>query len=87
VQVRIFLEVLGLEVVVPEDVEVMLDQLGALLLDVDTAGAEELVVAGVVLLDDAESRFGLDPCLFRVVDATRNVAVGVNDAGWLEQVS
>src|ERR687891_632223 len=44
VEIRVLLEVLGLEVVVPEDVEVMLDELGALLLDMDTAGLEEGVV-------------------------------------------
>ena len=40
VQVRDLLDVLGLEVVVPQDVEVVLDQLGALFLDPDRAGAE-----------------------------------------------
>ena len=38
VQVRDLLEVLRLEVVVPEDVEVVLDEVGALLLDRDRAG-------------------------------------------------
>ena len=52
VEVRELLDVLRLEVVVPQDVDVVLRQLGALLLDGDAAGAEELVVAGVVLLDD-----------------------------------
>ena len=77
VDAGMLLEVLGLEVVVPEDVEVVLDELGALLLDVDAAGLEELVVAGIVLLDDAQARFGLDAGLLRVVDAARDVAVGV----------
>ena len=40
VQVRDLLEVLGLEVVVPEDVEVVLDELGPLLLDRDRARPE-----------------------------------------------
>ncbi len=78
VQAGVLLEVLRLEVVVPEDVQVVLDELGALLLDVDASGAEELVVAGIVLLDDAQARLGLDPGLLRVVDAARDVAVGVN---------
>src|SRR5688572_22076918 len=67
VQVRVLLEVLGLEVVVPQDVEMVLHELGALLLDVDAARAEVLVVAGVVLLDDAEARLGLDASLLGVV--------------------
>src|SRR5688500_4864797 len=80
VQVRVLLEMLGLEVVVPEDVEVVLHELGALLLDVDAAGAEVLVVAGVVLLDDAQAGLGLDPGLLGVIYAARDVAVGVDDA-------
>ena len=42
-EVRELLDVLGLEVVVPHDVDVVLGQLGALLLDGDAAGPEELV--------------------------------------------
>ena len=81
VQVRVLLEVLGLEVVVPQHVEVVLHELRALLLDVNAAGAEELVVAGIVLLDDAQARLGLDPGLLWVVHAAGNVAVRVDDAG------
>jgi hypothetical protein len=40
VQVRVLLEVLGLEVVVPQDVGVVLDELGALLVEVDDARLE-----------------------------------------------
>src|SRR5688500_12270668 len=79
VQVRVLLEMLRLEIVVPEHVEVVLDELGALFLDVNAARAEELVVGGIVLLDDAEARLGLDACLLGVVDATRDVAMGVHD--------
>src|SRR5918992_3445877 len=80
VQVRVLLEVLGLEVVVPENVEMLLDEFGPLLLDVDAARLEEGVVAGVVLLDDAQARLGLDAGLLGVIDAARNVAVRVDDA-------
>ena len=56
VQVRHGLEVLGLEVVVPQDVEVVLDQVGLLLLDGDRAGPEGRVLVGRVLLVDAVDR-------------------------------
>src|SRR5918999_1141267 len=49
VQVGGLLDVLGLEVVVPQDVEVLLDELGPLLLDVDAASLEQGVVAALVL--------------------------------------
>src|SRR6185437_2769608 len=48
VQVRVLLEVLGLEIVVPQDVEVVLDQVGALLLDHDRPRPEEVVARGLV---------------------------------------
>ena len=73
----ILLDVLGLEVVVPEDVDVVLDELGALLLDDDAAGPEDLVLRGVVALDDAVAGLGLDAGLLGVVDAAGDVAVGV----------
>src|SRR5688500_7461149 len=79
VQVGVLIEVLGLEVVVPQDIEVVLHELGTLLLDVDAARAEVLVVAGVVLLDNAQARLGLDAGLFGVIHAARDVAVGVDD--------
>src|SRR5687767_14090488 len=63
VEVRVLLEVLRLEVVVPQHVEVELHELGALLLDVDASGAEELVIAGVMLLDDPQAGLRLDACL------------------------
>ena len=45
-----------------------------------------LLVGGVlVLLLDLRDRLGLDPCLGGVVDAARQVAVGVHDAARLEQ--
>ena len=75
VEVRDLLDVLGLEVVVPQDVEVVLDQLGPLLLDPDRAGAEGLVGVGLVLLHDPEARFGLDAGLLGVVDAAGEVAM------------
>ena len=83
-QVRVLLEVLGLEVVVPEDVEVVLNELCALLLDVDAALAEQLVGVLLVLLDDAEAGLSLDACLLGIVDPARDVAVGVDDAGRVE---
>jgi hypothetical protein len=72
---------------VPEDVEVVLHQLGALLLDMDATVPEELVVAGIVLLDDAQARLGLDAGLFGVVDAAWDVAVGVDVTGGVDQRS
>ena len=79
VEVRDLLEVLGLEVVVPQDVEVVLDQVGPLLLDRDRAGPERRVLVGRVLLDDPVAGLGLDPGLLGVVDAARQVAVGAGD--------
>src|SRR6185369_8367018 len=43
VQVRDLVDVFGLEVVVPQNVEVVLDQIGPLLLDADRSGAEGLI--------------------------------------------
>ena len=48
VQLGVLLEVRGLEVVGPQHPQVVLDQLGALLLDQDRAGAE----VGVVVVGD-----------------------------------
>src|SRR5260370_18713293 len=81
VQVRVFLEVLGLEVVVPQDVEVVLDEFGALLLDVDAARLEQDVVAGLVQPNDLVAGLGLDARLLGVVDPAGNVAVRIHDAG------
>src|SRR4051794_4136339 len=87
VEVRELLDVLGLEVVVPHHVDVVLGKLGALLLDVDAARAEELVRRVVVLLDDLVAGLGLDPGLLGVVDAARNVAMGMGDGGRGEPAS
>ena len=77
VQLRVLLEVRRLEVVGPQHPEVVLDQLGALLLDQDGAGAEVGVVVVGDLLDDRLDRLGLDAGLRGVVDAARQVAVGL----------
>ena len=82
VQLRVLLEVRGLEVVGPQHPQVVLDQLGALLLDDDRAGPEVGVVVAVVLLDDGLDRLGLDPGLGGVVDAARQVAVGADRRRW-----
>src|ERR1044072_1621953 len=75
------LEVRGLEVVGPQHPEVVLDQLGPLLLDQDRAGAELGVLIAGVLLDDRLARLGLDAGLSRVVDAARQVAVSRDHGG------
>src|SRR4051794_12874193 len=79
VEVRDGLEVLGLEVVVPQDVEVVLHEVRALFLDVDGAGAERRILVGGVLLDNPVDGLGLDAGLLRVVDAAGQVAVRVRD--------
>ena len=76
VQLRVLLEVRGLEVVGPQHPQVVLDQLGALLLDQDRAGAEVGVVVVGDLGDDGLDRLGLDAGLGGVVDAAGQVAVG-----------
>ena len=50
VELRVLLEVRGLEVVRPEHPQVVLDELGPLLLDEDRPGLEDRVVRRVVLL-------------------------------------
>src|SRR4029079_10253342 len=62
-QVRDLFEVLRLEVVVPEDVEVVLDQLRALFLDMDGAATERRILVGSVLLEDPVARLRLDASL------------------------
>src|SRR6266508_6200764 len=49
VQLRVVLEVLGLEVVRPQHPEVLLDQVGSLLLDGDRAVLEDRVLGPLVL--------------------------------------
>src|SRR5439155_12020997 len=78
VQVRELLEMLRLEVVMPQHVDVVLGEFGSLLLDDDASGAEELVGTGGVLLDDLVAGLCLDPGLLRVVHTTGDVAVGVD---------
>src|SRR4051794_12641431 len=75
VQLWVLLEVRGLEVVGLQHPQVVLDQVGAGLLDQDGAHLEDLVVAALVLLLDGLDRLGLDPGLGRVVDAAGEVAV------------
>src|SRR4051794_13512209 len=80
VELRVLLEVRRLEVVRPEHPEVVLDELGPLLLDQDGARPEVGVARGVRLLDDHLDGLGLDPRLRRVVDAARQVAVRAHGA-------
>src|SRR3954451_3280301 len=80
VQLRVLLEVRWLEVVGPQDPEVVLHQLRALLLDQDRARAEVRVVVVRDLGDDGLDRLRLDAGLRRVVDTAGKVAVG----GYLE---
>src|SRR5438552_9625545 len=78
VQVRDGRDVLGLEVVVPQHIEVLLHEVGPLLLDVDCARPKDRVGAGLVLLDDLVAGLGLDTGLLRVVDAAWQVTVRVS---------
>ncbi len=66
------------EVVGPQHPQVVLDQFGPLLLDEDGPGLEHVVVRPVELLHARLDRFRLDAGLGRIVDATRQVAVGVD---------
>src|SRR3954465_9371535 len=75
VQPRVLLEVRGLEVVGPQHPQVVLDQVGAGLLDQDRAGAEGRVLVRLVLLLDRLDGLRLDAGLGRVVDAAGEVAV------------
>ena len=86
-QVGVLLEVVRLEVVRPQDPEVLLDQVGAFFLDGDGALLEDRIVAALILLLAAAHGLGLDAGLGGVVDATRQVAVGVDDARGLEPSS
>src|SRR4051795_4605183 len=75
VQLRVLLEVRGLEVVGPQHPQVVLDEIRPLFLDQDGAGAEDRVLVALVLLLDGLDALGLDPGLGRVVDAAGEVAV------------
>ena len=57
----------------------MLDQVGALLLDDEGAGAKRRVFVRLVLLDDGLDRLGLDARLRRIVDTAWQVAVRMHD--------
>src|SRR6195952_1822416 len=82
VELRVLLEVRGLEVVGPQHPQVVLDQLGALLLDQDRAGAEVGIVVVRDLRDDGLDRLRLDARLSGVVHAAGQVAVrGYLDGG------
>ena len=78
---------IGGEEVGPQHHQVVLGLLGALLLDDDRAGAEDLVVGLVVLLGGLDHGQGLDLGLCRIVDAAVQVAVGVGDGGRREEPS
>ena len=80
-QVGELLEVLLGEEVGPKHHEVMLDLLGALLLDDDGAGLEMLVVRVVVLLERLQAGERLDLGLRGVVDAAVQIAVGMGFGG------
>src|SRR3984957_18100991 len=85
VQLRVLLEVRRLEVVRPQHPQVVLDELGALLLDKDGASPERRVLVRGVLLRDRLDGLRLDKRLGRVVDAAGQVAVGVGDGLRREQ--
>src|SRR5215212_2572834 len=80
VQVRVLLEVLGLEIVGPQHPQVLLDQVRSLFLDDDGALAEHIVVGALVLLLTRLHGLGLDARLRRVVDAARQIAMPVDRA-------
>jgi hypothetical protein len=71
VEVGELLEVLGLEVVGPQHPQVVLHQVGALLLDEDGALAEDRIVVVLVLLLAVADRLRLDAGLGGVVHAAR----------------
>ena len=66
---------LGLVPITPEDVEVMLGQLGLLLFDEDRPLPVDLVLRVVVFLDDVVDGLRLDASLFGVVDPARKIAM------------
>jgi hypothetical protein len=78
VQLRVLLEVRGLEVVGPQHPQVLLDHGRPLLLDGDGAGLEVGVVRTVVLRHAGLDRLGLEAGLSGVVHAAGQVAVGAD---------
>ena len=93
-QFRILLDVLGLEVIAPEDLELLLADLGVLFFDGDHAD-EVAARRGVVgirrqlidLLDHLRDRVGGDLRGRRVVDSAGDVAMGVNDHRGLQETT
>src|SRR6266576_433976 len=83
----VLLNVLGLEVVAPEDVDVVLRELGPLLFDDDGSRLELLVARRVVLLDDLVDGLRLDTRLLGVIDTARQVAVGGRGDSRLQKTS
>src|SRR3954462_13736950 len=75
VQLRVLLEVRRLEVVGPQHPEVVLHELGTLLLDEQRTGAEDRVLVALVLLTDGLHRLCLDAGVCGVVDAAGQVTV------------
>src|SRR5215469_6701645 len=75
VQLRVLREVRRLEVVRPEHPQMVLNELGPLLLNDEAAGAELWVGVVLVLLDNGFYGLGLDARLRGVVDAARKVTV------------
>jgi len=86
VELRVLLDVLGLEVVGPEHPQVVLHQVGTLFFDLNGALAEHVVVGALVLLLTALHGLRFDAGLGRVVDATGQVAVGVDPSRWADPV-
>ena len=80
-EIGVLLEVVGLEVVGPQHPQVVLEELGPLLLDHDRALPERLVLRIVVLLHDRLHRVGFDPGLRGVVHTAWQIAVGVHGLG------
>src|ERR1035437_9143276 len=79
VEVRELLQVLDLEVVGPEDPEVVLDQVATLFFDDRGADLEVSITRRVVLLHASLYRLRFDPRLRGVVHATRQVTVRRRD--------
>src|SRR5258708_2806968 len=84
VELRVLLEVRRLEVVRPQRPQVMLDELGPLLLDQQRALPEHGIGVVTVLLADRLDGLGLDPRLGGVVHAAGEVTVRVRSGPRLE---
>ena len=77
-ELRVLLQVIGLEVVRPEDPEVVLHQIRPLLLDEHRSRFEVRVLGPGVLLHAGLDGLGFDAGLGRVVDPAGEIAVGVD---------